>query len=119
MNVYELKRILKDVDDDTEVRIASQQQWPFEYSVDVVAVTDPAEHLEIIMGRPFTDEPDGTWWIWDPDDEDFEPRGPFVDSNGAEIGLEQIKSDHTPVLYIAEYNQLGYLPGEARKAVGW
>jgi hypothetical protein len=33
MNVGDLKRLLEDVDDDAEVRFASQPSWPFEYSI--------------------------------------------------------------------------------------
>lgn len=40
MNVRDLKRFLEDVDDDVEVRFASQPNWPFEYSIDDVQVVD-------------------------------------------------------------------------------
>lgn len=33
MQVADLLEILEDLDPDTEIRIASQPQWPFEYSL--------------------------------------------------------------------------------------
>ena len=49
MTAGDLKRLLEDVDDDAEVRFASQPSWPFEYSI-----ADVHEH-----------------WP-EPDDEDFD-----------------------------------------------
>lgn len=41
MRILELKRILEDLDDDMEVRFASQPQWAFEYEIsDVMPVGD-------------------------------------------------------------------------------
>ena len=33
MNIRDLKNIIEDLDDDMEVRFASQPSWPFEYSI--------------------------------------------------------------------------------------
>ena len=33
MNIRDLKNIIEDLDDDLEVRFASQPSWPFEYSI--------------------------------------------------------------------------------------
>jgi hypothetical protein len=120
MTVAELIDILKNCDEEAEVLLAHQPQWAFEYSIEEAAQTDPVSGLEAVLGRPWSDEdPDGCWWIFDPDDEDFEPRGPFVDMNGAQIAIEQMQAEHTPVVYIAEGHQIGYLPTEGRKAIGW
>jgi hypothetical protein len=40
MNVRDLKRFLEDVDEDLEVRFASQPNWPFEYEIDDIVIVD-------------------------------------------------------------------------------
>jgi len=41
MTVYELKQILRDFDDDCDVRLAMQPNWPFELSIgDVIGIGD-------------------------------------------------------------------------------
>lgn len=71
MNVSELIDLLKDYDGDAEVRLATQVQWPFEYTVQSVA---SADEVAAIAG------------------EDEAPN----------------------IVYIAEGEQLGYLPEPAR-----
>lgn len=46
MNVRDMKRFLKDLDDDVEIRFASQPNWPFEYSIEDVYVVDLNEQNE-------------------------------------------------------------------------
>jgi len=43
MNVRDLKNVLEDLDDDMEVRFASQPNWPFEYSITDAVVIDLSE----------------------------------------------------------------------------
>jgi len=69
MTVAELIEELKFMDQDTEVRFASQPSWPFEYSINSVVEVD-------------------------------------VD-------------DSTPVVYLEEGSQLGYLPTEAKNQLMW
>ena len=69
MTVAELIEELEYMDQDTEVRFASQPSWPFEYSISSVVEVD-------------------------------------VD-------------DSTPVVYLEEGSQLGYLPTEAKNQLMW
>jgi hypothetical protein len=71
MNVSELIDHLKDYDPDAEVRLATQVQWPVEYSVQSVASAD-------------------------------------------EVGSLTGEEDAPNIVYIAEGEQLGYLPEPAR-----
>jgi len=86
LTVRDLKNMIEDLDDDTEVRFASQPGWPFEYSIsDVQLVT-----------------------LSEPDDcENLEE-----DENAEEPEFEE-------VVYLVEGNQIGYLPGVVREAIGW
>ncbi len=43
MTVGELREMLEEYDDATEVRIASQPRWAFEYAIDGVAAVDPCD----------------------------------------------------------------------------
>jgi hypothetical protein len=123
MKVHELIHELNSLDQDAEVHLATQPNYPLEHGVSVVVQTDPTEGLEITRGRPWQDNDAQAdisgWWIYDPNDEDYEPRGPFVERDGAKIGLEQMAHDHTPIVYIAEGESHNYLSAEARRAVGW
>tara|TARA_R100000005_G_C4957401_1_gene175441 strand:- start:276 stop:485 length:210 start_codon:yes stop_codon:yes gene_type:complete len=69
MTVAELIEELEYMDQDSEVRFASQPSWPFEYSISSVVEVD-------------------------------------VD-------------DSTPVVYLEEGSQLGYLPTEAKNQLMW
>lgn len=120
MNVRDLKSIIEDLDDDVEVRIASQPQWAFEYDCEA-AVTDPAGCLSVV--RDERDDDGVAWWIVDesedPGDDEYWVEGPFEESMAASQALELKSKNHTPIVYIAEGTQLGYLPREARRAVSW
>jgi DNA-binding transcriptional MerR regulator len=102
MTVGELKQILEDLDDDVEVRIAQQPRWPFEYSIGEVITCetngDDIDECEAALERK-----DLT------DDERAE----------AHEELERFKEDNKHVVYIAEREQIGYLPGNVTKALGW
>jgi hypothetical protein len=71
VNVSELIDLLKDYDGDAEVRLATQVDWPFEYTVQSVASAD-------------------------------------------EMGALRGEEDAPNIVYIAEGEQLGYLPEPAR-----
>jgi hypothetical protein len=97
MTVGELKGILEDLDDDIEVRFASQPSWPFEYSLSAAEAVD-------ILG----DE--------NADDGDLE-----LDQN-----QDTMDSDDYPsapkmqeILYLVEGEQIGYLPGIVSQRIGW
>jgi hypothetical protein len=44
MNVGDLKTFLEDLDDDLEVRFASQPAWPFEYDIQDIQIVDLNEN---------------------------------------------------------------------------
>jgi hypothetical protein len=46
MTVNELIMLLEDMDGDTEVRLAIQPSWPFEYSVGSIVRCSPLEYEE-------------------------------------------------------------------------
>lgn len=123
MDVSELRRILEGVEDDVEVRLAHQPHWPFEYSISTAAVTDPRENLGVEWYGDTEHEEDRAWHIVDnsedPGDDEHWVEGPYETQAEAELNLERKFEEHIPVLYLAEGLQLGYLPGEARKAIGW
>ena len=56
MTVGELKAILDNLDDDSEIRLAMQPSWPFEYDIsDVIPVEDEDatdEEIETFNGSP-------------------------------------------------------------------
>lgn len=69
MRVKDLIAKLKQFDENANVRLASQPQWPFEYSIDKI--------------------------------------------------VESEDEDKVSVVYIAEKVQIGYLPDEAVRLLGW
>ena len=85
MTVSELIDHLKDYDGDAEVRLATQVDWPFEYSVQSVA---SAEEMLRLAGHFFRT-----------------------------VRFSDAEAEDAPnIVYIAEGDQLGYLP-ESAKAV--
>jgi hypothetical protein len=58
VQIYELIEELQQYDEATEVRIAMQPHWPFEYSIGAVAEAKPGSHLEVTRD-------DGDWVILD------------------------------------------------------
>jgi hypothetical protein len=125
MQVWELLEVLNNVDDQAEVRLAFQPQWAFEYSLETAAATDRSENLEITM-VPEPDEfidADPGWHVVDvsedPQDEEYWVDGPFNTAEEATTRMQKIIDEQEVIVYLAEGHQIGYLPGEARKAVGW
>lgn len=106
MNVRELIQELEGLDPETEVRIAEQPHWPFEYSVDSIVVVTPAplgpskekfdkmteEQQDVILRK--MDEGK----LQDPDDPNAKTE---------------------TIVYIGEGRQLGYLPGNVKDELDW
>lgn len=101
MNVRELKQILDDLDDDTEVRIAHQPSWPFEYSISEVVESssndDDIEDVENALKTDLTDD----------------------EKEEANAELQRLEEENVTIVYIAEGTQIGYLPGAVTKQLGW
>lgn len=124
MNVRELKLALESLGDDVEVRIAHQPHWPFEYSIGQVEVVGPGQsEYEVVLGEPWADvetSGEGTkWYLFDPNDEDQEVHGPFDSADDANGALERLEQECETIVYIAEGEQLGYLPSPAAKRLRW
>ena len=104
MTAAELIELLEGVDPDTEVRLAEQPSWPFEYSVSgVVEVkmgADRAENANLECAQE----------ILDADHTTPEERAE---------AYRVLDSASTTILYIVEGTQLAYLPGLASRAIGW
>lgn len=92
MTVEELRNELSELPPCAEVRIASQPNWPFEYSIQGVYIIEPG----------------------DTDDDDESAHTPDVSSSD-----EDEASDEPILIFLAEGSQLGYLPRNARRAIGW
>jgi hypothetical protein len=120
VNARDLIELLQDVDPDTEVRLAQQPRWPFEYSVGGVA--------RVRIGGP--DEGDVVTFE---DDAGVEHTGEVKQTteDGMLVEEENGGVRHVPfhqligylelteVLYIGEGTQLAYLPGNASRELGW
>lgn len=103
MTVQDLLDLLDGVDPDTEVRLAHQPSWPFEYSigtVELVGANDAEiEEAENALARA----------------RDLTPE----ERETARAELDRLSADNQQIVYIAEGSQLGYLPGSATEALGW
>jgi hypothetical protein len=98
VKVSELIALLEDADPDTEVRIAQQPSWPFEYVIEDAILVDSYSDVSC----------DECGYDW----------GNDHDENGCEEE-RPASEDLEAVVYIVEGRQLGYLPGIATKAIGW
>lgn len=116
MTVGILKEMLEGLDDDTEIRVAHQPSWPFEYSIqdEFVNSQDVTEHYEILKS-------DDGWYIEHPDEGTM--AGPFETSELAEADLAKQRESEGEelgkVIWLSEGSQIGYLPGPVSKALGW
>ena len=120
MTAAELIELLQGVNPDTEVRLAQQPHWPFEYSVGEMVCVQVGG-LEVGDAVTFKDdagsERQGTVTKTTSD-------GLLItDENGElrEVPFHQLAGylELTDVLYIGEGTQLGYLPGVASCELGW
>jgi hypothetical protein len=88
--ISDLQDIADEHDEDLEVRLAIQPNWPFEHSLSQIA---------LVEGEDESDE--------EFDDDDERNDRP-----------ENDKPSKT-IVYLAEGRQLGYLPGAATHALDW
>jgi hypothetical protein len=99
MTIGELRELIQDLDDNVEVRLAHRSNWPFEYSISRVEVVEV-----------------GGW------DEDGMPRREdLTDEEWADYERLRAETEEKAkeIVYIGEGDQIGYLPGQACKALGW
>lgn len=95
MNVADLKALIEDLDDETEVRIMHQYNWPFEYSISNGILATEIINWQLIEDEPLF-VPSGSKLMFDP--EGTEPVPQLLDKN---------------VLYLTDGTQLGYGTKEA------
>ena len=101
MNKRELLEMLDDVSDETEIRIADQPAWPFEYVLSqVVSVNIAEEKCDVCSGSGYDDE------------EKCE------NCDGTGVYREEGKEDEV-IVYLATGTQIGYLPSPATSELGW
>jgi hypothetical protein len=117
MTVAQLISELECMDEDAEVRLAHQPSYPFEYRVGEVVDMgdfDPREMYEIMRD-------DDGWYI--ESGEEGQVAGPFETDADAEQELDSMLVKHDEeqgkFVYIGEAGQIGYLPGDVSKALGW
>jgi len=93
MRLEDLVRELQDfLDDypDAEVKLATQPNWPFEYSIGSVVAVDLSEE----------------------EDE-------FEEEEEEDVDVDDEEDDENIVIYIGEGEQLGYLSHMAKQELGW
>lgn len=104
MTAAELIELLSGVDPDTEVRLAEQPSWPFEYSIagveEVKMGADQEENANLECAQE----------ILDADHTTPEER---AEAN------RMLDSASSTIVYIVEGTQLAYLPGLASREIGW
>ena len=96
MNVSQLKEILDNVSDETEVRLMSQANYPFEYSVEWAVGLDEIQDFQ-------ASEPD--------EDEAIELFQPASGNDPGYFGSGPWCGDG--ILYLVEGQQLGYGTSDA------
>ena len=83
----------------TEVRYASQPAWPFENSIDSVVALSSETREENARSE-------------------MRYSGMTEEEINQKLATEEIEATEN-VVYLEEGVQLGYLPGEAKEALGW
>ncbi len=101
---------LQNYDCDAEVRLAFQPSWTFEHSIGAVGGSSPSQAYEILR------EADDEWYVVANDGEQVAGASTQAD---AQAKLDELVGDDETVVYIAEGDQLGYLPATAKPAIGW
>lgn len=96
MKVKELEGYLKTCPADAEVRLAHQPNYPLEFSL--------AEVVTVDVENDECPECKVPWYCHD--DKGCEKRIPS-------------EMEIPPVVYLTEGTQLGYLPGNAVRQIGW
>jgi len=106
MNVRELIAHLECMDPQAEVRIASQPHYPFENAIDEVVEVSPPRVL--------------TKAEFDEMSEDQQEQA-MIDADEDRLVLVDEDHEMAPetIVYIGEGSQIGYLPGNVRRDLGW
>jgi hypothetical protein len=104
MTVAELIAELQGMNPDAEVRLAHQPQWPFEHEAATVAEV-PAFTECAVCSSPV----EGDDAVCQECAEEHDPKD-LPTEPGAE---------HAGFVYIADGSQIGYLPTEAARVIGW
>lgn len=105
MLVRDLVERLMEMDQEVEVRLAHQPTWPFEYDIDeVVEVRAP----RIVTRAEFEEM----------SDDDAEKVMAQADEGEVALVDEGQDAPET-IVYIGEGRQLRYLPGNAKRELGW
>lgn len=102
----DLIALLEDMPDGTDIRVAHQPSWPFEYSIDngpTIAVLDEDN-------MPESDDL--------PEDFDGEDIACWYERQAIEAGEDKYIYKR-PVAWLPEGSQLGHLPGAATRSLGW
>lgn len=101
MTLSELIQMLQDIQVDgvdPEVRLATQPSWPFEHSIsNVVEIADPESEDLVELQNELSET----------EDED------------AAREIMERSRQNGPVVYLAEGQQIGYLPGVVASELGW
>lgn len=111
MTVEELIEQLQACDPTDEVRLAIQPSYPFQHHLSAVVsmANEASEGCDVEL-----EEGEDAWWC-----ETHETSGDGME----ELTEHQVEAEEAPgVVYLAEGGQLHnepYLPGDARRAIGW
>jgi hypothetical protein len=91
MDIRYLKELIRDLDDDVEVRLMNQSNYPFEYSVVGGVTFDDIIDFQVVLNDP--DEPVDLFEPASGNDAGFFARGPYCGAG---------------IFYLCEGDQLGY-----------
>ena len=107
--ISQLQDFADEYGEDTEVRLAHQPNWPFEYGIDQLVAVDPKrEEIE-----EFRSILDGLHVVEDAE-KIAEIKQAIADE---EKKIEEEGSG--AIVYIGEASQIGYLPGYVSRELGW
>lgn len=108
MRIGDLIRELEGLDPNTEVRLATQEHWPFEHALDGTYLRPAAKQL-----KPQEEVDAMTDAQRERYDEECE-AGVYADLD--DPTCEELRE---PIVYLIEGRQLRYLPGIVKDGVGW
>ena len=111
MTVEELIELLEKLDRDSIIRLAEQKTWPLEYEIGDVVEADTEIQCPACLGQGFVIVAE------DAAGEPVRDRCPDCAGDGLYFKLDPCEG--SPVVYIVEGAQLGYLPQTAVNAIGW